>query len=218
MPTRPFKVNIYDVVVRDHDDITPEDFEDAIDLAYQHSITERRRPEPRRSFRLEDVSVTEDYYLLNFAALQYDGPGRADTLSPVSSIDLSPDESFAYETAMLYDIDDSILFVESHQTSMRSGAISRYFTHFAESTIYGVYPRIDESVIRRARGFYEIRGVGLRAAIHGQGNRATGLDVQTGIGREFDAEYVDLTFSLKSRDRALAKGPVWSFLIKSSTG
>ncbi len=212
MPTRPFNVNIYEVVVRDYDNYRPLPFEEAIECAWQQPLSERHRSEPRRSFRLEHMCEAEDYYVLNFAALQYEGPGRADTTHPVSSIGLNPGELFAYETAMLYDIEHSILFVESHQTSMRSGAIARYFTHFADTTAYGVYPRFDEDVIRRARGFIEIRNVGVRAAVQRRDDRESGLDVHTATGREFEAEYVDLMFSMNSRKRSLSKGPVWSFL------
>ena len=151
MPDKSFKVNIYEVTLSSEDDEDmPDDsgdvpFSDAIENAWEQPLPDRLKDVNGKGRRLENYEQRQDCYLMNFVTREFSGPGRSRPETAAVPIDLDPDEDFAHQTAMLYDPDLSLAFLESTQTGMREGAIARYFREFS-------YPRTEYRLIPRLYG------------------------------------------------------------------
>ena len=116
--------------------------------------------------RLENSRLLDDCYLLNFVTKRYPGPSYAKPEEDVHPIELEPDELFAYETAMLYEPDRSLVFLESTKPGMGPGAIVRYFEKVlrGKDTI-ALHPVIDEHAVERAMSTTQYRSVKMRVAL-----------------------------------------------------
>ena len=190
MPVKSFKTNIFDVVLtnsNDDDDVQTS-FDDnvgqtslrvAIDNAISQSLSGRYRELGGKGRRLENSMQREGCYLLNFVTLEYTGPGRSDPTSAAVPFDLELDESFAHETALLYDPDEGLAFVESTQSGMGPGALATYFREFVDDgTVYQLVPRLDSEASARARRQRTIRSLTMRVSM----GPITGEDNEAGVG------------------------------------
>lgn len=92
MPSKPFKVGIFDVVAEDDDGVAPTPFHRAIQHACDEDIDGRYISINGRGFRLEHDRRRNRRYYLNFIRTEYDGPGRVQRNTPVRPIGLQSDE------------------------------------------------------------------------------------------------------------------------------
>ncbi len=216
MPTKPFKVNIYDVELPQSESAESglTSFGVAIDGACGQPLDERYSDVNEKGRRLEHCDEREGCHLLNFVTFEFAGPGRSAPKTPAAPIDLDRDESFAHETAMLYDPEANLAFVESTQGGMGPGAIVSYFERFANrGTYYRLIPRLDDDAAARARRHQTIRSLIMRVNI-GQvteADRASGIGVIKSLGETYDAGYINIEVktSPEERRKSLRVPSIW---------
>ena len=219
MSEKSFKVNVYEVTLPGEDDDDMPDtsgdisFSDAIENACARSLPDRFREVNGKGRRLENYEQRDDCYCLNFVTLEFSGPGRSERETAAVPIDLGADEEFAHQTAMLYDPDLNLAFVESTQTGMRYGAIARYFRGFSfPRTEYQLVPRLDDDAAARARRHQIIRSLTMRVAMGPvtDADRDAGTGVIKSLGEGYDAGTIDIVIKAqRERGRSLSIGRVW---------
>ena len=166
METKPFKVNIFDVDVGGDEPAGQPLLAEAIERASRCSREDRVRNVALKDRRLEHYDRFQDGFLLNFVTFDFPGPGRVSQQAPAVPIGLRGDEFFANETAVLYDPDVNLAFVEATRNGMGAGAIADYFESFAErTTAYRLIPRLDPDATARARRQRQFRKVVMRVAL-----------------------------------------------------
>ena len=172
MPEKPFTVNIYKVVVHDDDErqfrMMDNSFSAAIEASCAASFADKNKDVDGKMRRLEHYTQHGDFHLLNFATAAFDGPGHFSQTTQVAPFGIDPDEYFAHETAMLYDPDQHLAFLESSQRGMSRTTVARYFMRFAPpKTRYELLPVLDDEASARARRYKTIRKLEVSAALHG---------------------------------------------------
>lgn len=214
MPEKSFKANIYDVGVRNSEtpgQKTP--FETAIQEALGRPLIERYVNLSPKARRLEHDDKREGCYLLNFVTFEFAGPGRSTPETRAVPIDLNPRESFAHETAMLFDPETRLAFLESTSVGVREGAIADYFGRFASSdTEYILTPRLDDDAAAKARGFQTIRSIIMRVAMGPvtEADHEAGIGVIKGFGEDYSAGYINIEIKAqRERGRTLSWDNIW---------
>ena len=213
MPEKSFKANIYDVGFRNPDIPGQTPFETAIEEARGRPLGERYVPLLPKGRRLEHDDKRDGCHLLNFVTFEFTGPGRSAPNTRAVPIDLDPSESFAHETAMLYDPETYLVFLESTSVGVREGAIADYFKEFASSdTEYMLTPRLDDDAAARARGFQTIRSIIMRVAMGPvtESDREAGIGIIKSFGEDRDAGYIDIGVKAqRERGRTLSLSNIW---------
>ena len=212
MPDKRFRVNIYDVGFPEG--ITSGiPFSTAVDNAIAQSLEMRYQVANEKGRRLEHDGHRDGVYLLNFLTFEYAGPGRSRPVMPAELIDLDPDEYFTHDTAMLYDPETALAFVESTLGGMGPGAIASYFEGFAgEGTEYQLIPRLDDEAAARARRHRTIRNLSIRIGMGPvtDADRAADMGAIKAFGQEFDAGQIDISIkSLREKNHSLLPGRIW---------
>ena len=134
-------------------------FSGAIDTAFKVSIDDRSNTLNDKTHRLEHLVRRKDCYMLNFVTGVYDGPGQLSQTKQVAHFGLQQDESYAHETAMLYDPQQAYVFLEFSQRGMRSTTVIRYFQKFLLSDKCSLVPVADADAPDRARRYKTIRSL-----------------------------------------------------------
>lgn len=213
MPEKSFKANIYDVGFRNPDIPGQTPFETAIQEARGRPLGERYMPLLPKGRRLEHDDKRDGCYLLNFVTFEFAGPGRSTPETHAVPIDLDPRESFAHETAMLYDPETALAFLESTSVGMREGAIANYFGEFANSdTDYLLTPLLEDDAAVRARGFQTIRSIIMRVAMGPvtEADHEAGIGVIKSFGVGYDARHIDIEIkSQGEKGRTLSLNNLW---------
>lgn len=213
MPDKRFRVNIYDVGFSEGASSgTP--FSTAVDNAIaQPPDIMRYQVANGKGRRLEHDEYRDGVYLLNFVSFEYAGPGRSTPATPAEHIALSTAESFTHDTAVLYDPNADLAFVESTQGGMGPGAIASYFEAFAdERTEYLLLPRLDDEAAARARRHQTIRNLSIRIGMGPvtDADRAAGTGTLKAFGEGFGAGQIDISIkSLREKNHSLTLGRVW---------
>lgn len=212
MPEKRFRVNIYDVGFSEGASPgTP--FSTAVDNAIALPLDRRYMEANEKGRRLEHYEHREGIYLLNFVTFEFAGPGRSRPITPAEHINLGADESFAHETAMLYDPETALAFVESTRGGMGSGAIASYFEAFSgDKTEYQLIPRLDDEAATRARNHQTIRNLSIRVGMGPvtSADHAANMRVLKAFGEGFGAGQIDIEIkSLRERNHSLGLGRVW---------
>jgi len=187
-----FKVGVFDIEVEGSN---PLPFSQAIEKAWGTSLENRVKNVNRKERRLEHYEERNGCLLLNLVTLDFPGPGRSRPDTSAVSINLEPDELFSQETAMLYDPEEKLAFVESTLAGMGHGAIAHYFSSFANSmTQYQLIPRLDEEAATRARRHRVIRSLTMRVALGPatKADREAGINVFEALGEEYGARFIDI--------------------------
>ena len=215
MPETSFKVNVYDVEYPE-DNNDPALFSDTLDTIVSSPLPERFRNLRGKGHRLEHHRMSDDCYLLNFVTLAFAGPGRSTPLQAAQPIDLQEDESFANETAVLYDPEIDLVLLESSRNGMGQGAFARYISSFSDpETAYALTPRLDDNAAARARRHQTIRSVTMRLSMGPvtELDRQSGLSTTKAMGEGYGAGTVEVTFKAeRERDRSLIRDTVWQGL------
>ncbi len=214
MPEKTFRVNVYQVELTGNEDAHQLPFHNAIEAAIGLPLAQRYREVNEKGRRLENYERRDGCFLLNFVTGQYDGPGRTSPQTAVVPIPLAPNETFAYETAMLYDPVESMALVESSVGAMGSSAIAHYFKEFANpDTNYTLVPRLDDEAAARARNHRTIRKWKLRVAMGPvtDVDRASGLSPIKAFGEGYGAGFIDIEIKAqRERGRTLSLTSVWN--------
>lgn len=160
--------------------------------------------------RLEHYEEKLGLCFLNFAVLQYLGPGRAALNQPITSFNLNPHDRFAYQTAMLYDSHQQLAFIQSSRPGMTASAIGHYLTSYVWST--GIYfqfnPILDRNARNRALRNNVIRTLEMRVAIRDftQKDRDLGMSLGEVLSWSdgYGARHMDIKMSIGRGKGSLA--------------
>ena len=213
MPTKLFRISIYDVAFDHAGNEAQTTFQMAIDQTLAHlQRVDREKNAGSRLRRLDFHERRGNLYLLNFITFEYEGNGRVRRGQPVMPIAMNRDESFSAETAMLYDPDTGLAFLESSQGSMGAGTVARYFEEFAnQGSTYTLVPRVDDNAAARARRKQIVRSLEMQVSMGPTTaqDRAAGTDMAKNIGNRFGADYTNFELKVgRRRDRSLDRGVV----------
>ena len=197
MPKKRFRVHIYDVLSQNIGSTNPTTtFQDAIENARrQQSIVDREKVINGTVRRLETSTMKGHLYLMNFVSFKYTGHGQVRRGQPIHPTPIQRDESFAPETAMLYDPKANIAFLESSQSGMRSSSVVRYFEQFANrGDKYSMSPRADADASARARQHQIISRLKIRIGmgIITAADHEMGLAPFKSFGNDLGAGYIDI--------------------------
>ena len=208
MPYKSFKVNIYRIEAHNTIRTASVSFSGSIKNALAQQLDGRYKDVRGKKRRLENYREDANCYLLNFVTFEYAGPSRTEPTSETVPIGLNSNESFAHETAMLYDPGTNLAFVESTQSGMRARAIVLYFEEFSNfNEHYLLIPRLDAEAAAKARGYKTIRSVKLRVAIGPvtSADRDEGIGVINSLGVDYGANIVDIEIKVqRGRSRTLS--------------
>ena len=216
MPEKPFTVSIYRVAVENDDEqqlqLVDNSFDAAIVAACASSFNDKNKDVNGKLCRLENADRQDKYCLLNFATAAFDGPGHFRQTTQVVPFYLQQDESFAHETAMLYDPKENLLFLESSQRGMSRVTIARYFIKFAlPKTSYELKPVLDDEAASRARRYRTIRSLTIGVALPA----FTTTDYEEGagaiqaLGERFGAGFMEMTIQAAPRGKTLLVRKLW---------
>ena len=221
MPTKQFRINIFDVELEHSGTDQPTEIQEAMANCIRQSVADREESISGKVRRLESYRTQNGLFLINFVTFEYSGPGRVRRQQPIRPIILDADESFAPETAMLYDTATKLAFVESSVGSMGPGSIVRYFEQFAnKGSEYIMSPRADHNAGARARRYQTIRNLKMRIALGPitDMDRAAGIDPLKAFGTGYGGGNIDIEIkSERPRGRSLIPGQVQE-LIAHFTG
>ena len=214
MPEKTFRVKVYRVDLTGKEDAYQLPFHNAIEAAIGLPLDQRYREVNEKGRRLDDYERRDGCFLLNFVTGRYDGPGRASPQAAVAPITLAPDETFAYETAMLYDPAERMVLVEVAVGGMGASAVANYFESFANpDTNYTLVPWLDMEAAARARNHQTIRKWKLRVAMGPvtDVDRASGLGSIKAFGADYGAGFIDIEIkSQRERGRTLSLTNLWN--------
>ena len=214
METKLFKVNIFDVDIGDGP-IGQLPFADAIERAWGHPFEERVRNVNLKDRRLDHLERDQECLLLNFITFDFPGPGRVRQPTPAAPIDLAGDEFFAHETAMLYDPEENLAFIEAMRGGVGPGAITDYLESFAGRAAYRLVPRLDQGASARARRQQQFRKLVMRVAVGPVGavDHDLGIGAIEAFGEGFGARFVDVEIKVgPERTRSLLPDSIRGFL------
>lgn len=222
MPSKTLKINVYDIQLEHTGDEPETEFEDAIKNTCDLGLAERERFVGGKRRRINEYDERDGILFVNFVTFEYSGPGRVRRGQPTQAIALQADESFAPETAMLYDPESRLAFVESALGAMGPSSISDYLKEFANAgTGYSLIPRADNNAAVRARRHRIIRSLKMRVALGPvtAEDRAAGIGAIKGLGADFDAGIIDLEMkSERTRGRSLSVRPILEFISRLTGG
>ena len=190
--------------------------ENAIKRAYAQSITDRCRSVNGKQRRLEQCRQNEEYSLLHFVTSEFTGPGRFSRDQAEAPIDLAPNESFSHGTAMLYDHQTNLAFLEAVLLGMGPGAVASYCEEFVDDmTKYQLVPRLDEDASARARRHRTIRSIEMKANLGPvtRTDRDGGYGAVQAFGNELDGGTIFVRVSVaRSRKATLLIPKVWELV------
>lgn len=207
MAERTFKANIFDVEIDNDGRRGRLPFERAIERACSGAPEDRVRNVNLKDRRLEHWERDRGCYLLNFTTFDYPGPGRVREATPAAPIGLADDEFFSHQTAMLYDPDEQLAFIESGRAGMGPGAIAKYLGRFRNPQAnYLMMPRLDPEASARARRYRQFRRVEMRVALSPAGamDRDSDVGVIEAFGERYGAKSIDVVMGVgRERRRSL---------------
>ncbi|MFO1159323.1 MAG: DUF6731 family protein [Reyranellaceae bacterium] len=104
-------------------------------LTHIESLSLRRRLQTVSGtpMRLESVNRSGRFWLLDFALIRPNGPGRAASSAPIVDFDLNADEGFGEETAALYDPRSNYMSLQYNHFGPRQARIEAYLNRFASA-------------------------------------------------------------------------------------
>ena len=221
MKPQPFRINIYNVVPPD--DVGP----DLVPFGETIRSASGQIPEYRTvnvgdaTLRLEHYDQRDQFHLLNFGRLRYEGPSKTTEDTEIEPIPLNDAELFATEAAMLYDESKGLVLLEGASGVIGSGQVVSYFQTFDQhKNKYSLVRKLDEDAARRARNFQTIRKFTHRVAVSGthETDHDYGVATSKALARDYDAEIVEITMSVGAeRNRALNSGRIRRFLDRFRT-
>lgn len=102
--------------------------------------------------RIDSIDERDGVWLMDFAKFrQTQGPGKGSRKSKVVGFDFKKGETFAEETAALFDPGTGYILIQYNHSGVRAGAISQYFSEYCQvaTNDYSFKPRFDPDTERR---------------------------------------------------------------------
>lgn len=157
------------------------------------------------STRVEDIRQDDDFWLVDFARLRYEGPGKAPRDAPLADIEVDENDRFAEETALLFHPSSSSCLIQSNHRGLRAGSIARYFSQYRANAADAYEFRIildedidaklqQQEIQRKLTVAFDPRSMMRRDV---QNNMAA--EVGLSLGDASGANKVEITLQLKGR-------------------
>ena len=207
MPER-FKANIYEL---EGDDEPHPLFEDAVAAVEALPKGQRLKGVNGVDRRLEHYEEHDGCLLLNFVTMRFPGPGKASRNRDVEQVGLQAGESFAHQTAMLYDAENGLVLLESGRPGMGPGAVGEYIGDMgAQGYRYKLTPRFDGAARSRALRAETIRLVEMRVALGADpGNLGDDLGNFAAFAHALGGDVLDIQIKVgRSGSMSLLRGMV----------
>ena len=176
-------------------------FANAIRVAMESAIADREKDISGKTRRLETWDDRGQRLLLDFITFQFAGPGRVRSQAPVRTIRMAANESFAPETAIIYDNETRTALIESAREGLWANQLTGYFQYFAPGNRFTARPLLDAGAGARARRFGLFRKLELEAALGAptQFDRELGMGVMQTFGEEFEGSIIKVEISVDAR-------------------
>ena len=155
---------------------------------------DRYRVVDGKGFQLLNIRLHNGYYLLNCASGAYSGPGRMSPEAGISAFRMRQQDTFGYQTAILYDPQTNFVFMESNQGGVGPGAFARYMREFAVDSDFVLLPRTDEDAYARANRQTTSRKLSMRVSLGAfdETDRELGVSALQSLGERYGADYVNI--------------------------
>lgn len=162
-------------------------------------------------YRLEDITPPAaggSLWELNFVRLRSDhGPGKVSLTEPLAGFDMTEDDFFGEDTAVLYDQNTRYAVVQYNHWGVRPRAIEQYLSAYREdvNNIYALRVKLDLNAERK----YQDQAIQRRVEIGIDLTKMQGADLHARrsltqlaeIGRELGADRLYLTVTVASGAR-----------------
>jgi hypothetical protein len=99
----------------------------------QLPLEERLKAVGDSPLRIEQAVRAGDFWLIDFAGIKHEGPGRASVATPIEDFDLTEEEGFGHETAFCFNTQSSFLTLRYNHYGPRISRIQTYLYGFARS-------------------------------------------------------------------------------------
>ena len=209
MVTKSLKVDIFEV------EEAGSPMSVAIRRAIGASREDRVREANRKERRLEHHRNDGGYILLNFVTFNFPGPGRVEASQPAVPIGLGAGQYFSQETAMLYDDEMGLVFLEAGRGGMGPGAVANYFQGFARDANYVLVPRLDEAASAKARRKRLLRKIRMRVSLApiSAADEHESLSALRAFSEPVNGGFIDVLISAgPARRRTLSLDGAWKLV------
>lgn len=181
----------------------------------ERRLDKRIRLVNKAELRIDSIEFRDGVWLLDFVKFrQTQGPGRGKKRAKTEGFEFKKGESFAEETAALYDPATKYMLVQYNHSGVRAGSISQYLSDYDEAAtnIYDLNPKYDPETERKLQRKAIKRSLSFRIDV----TQMTAQDLKNGIalekaiafGRDCSAGQITVELSAGgTRDKSL-KGRV----------
>lgn len=185
----------------------------------EKKLDKRIRLVNRAELRIDSIVLKDGVWLMDFVKFrQTQGPGRGKKKAKVEGFEFKKGESFAEETAALYDPATNYMLVQYNHSGVRSGSISQYLSVYDEAAtnIYDLNPKYDPETERKL----QLKAIKKSLSFRIDVTQMTAQDLQDGValekaisfGRDCSAGQITVELSAGgTRDNAL-KGQIGNAL------
>lgn len=181
----------------------------------EKKLDKRIRLINRAELRIDSIELRDGVWLMDFVKFrQTQGPGRGKKKARVEGFEFKKGESFAEETAALYDPATKYMLVQYNHSGVRAGSIAHYLSDYDESAtnIYDLNPKYDPETERKLQRKAIKKSLSFRIDV----TQMTAQDLKDGIalekaiafGRDCSAGQITVELSAGgTRDKSL-KGKI----------
>lgn len=129
------------------------DLADVLKLVHaEKKLDKRIRLINRAELRIDSIELRDGVWFLDFVKFrQTQGPGRGKKKAKTEGFEFKRGESFAEETAALYDPATNYMLVQYNHSGVRAGSIAQYLSDYdgASANIYSLNPKYDPETERK---------------------------------------------------------------------
>lgn len=129
------------------------DLVDVLRLVHAESKLDKRiRLINRAELRIDSIELRDGVWLIDFVKFrQTQGPGRGKKKAKTEGFEFKRGESFAEETAALYDPSTKYMLVQYNHSGVRAGSIAQYLSDYdgSAANVYNLDPKYDPDTERK---------------------------------------------------------------------
>lgn len=169
----------------------------------------------RAELRVDSIELRDGVWLLDFVKFrQTQGPGRGKKKAKTEGFDFKRGESFAEETAALYDPATNYILIQYNHSGVRAGSIAQYLSDYdgTSANIYSLDPKYDPDTERKLQQKAIKKSLSFRIDVTQMSaqdlKNGVALEKAIGFGRDCSAGQITVELSAGgARDNGL-KGKV----------
>ncbi len=181
---------------------------DLLDQIMNSPISKRNRAVNYVDIRIENIKFEGGLWYLDFIRFRHaHGPGKAAKQKRIMGFKFERDETFAEETAALYDPNSNYILIQANRFGVNAGGITNYLNLYSKMPLnfYELKPILDKQVEQRLLKKNIFRKVELKIDARRMGPE----DIEDGIplakaleiGRGSGADIVDITISVARHNK-----------------